>query len=94
MKSEITLPVPELKIALSGLSKIIGRKTTLPVLSHVKVSRQNNGAITLQGTDLDSHVTCTLNHSQAGEVVNVLVSFDQLAKAFKVKNDRGVLVGR
>ena len=83
MNTEIILPLPELKTALSGLSKLIGRKTTLPVLSHVKVSRQKNGLVTLQGTDLDAHATFTLNDAQSGEFVDVLVPLEQLNKALK-----------
>ncbi len=83
MNTEITLPVPELKTALSGLNKLIGRKTTLPVLSHVKVSRQKNGLVTLQGTDLDAYATFTLTNTQPGEAVDLLVPLEQLNQAFK-----------
>ena len=83
MNTEIILPLPELKTALSGLNKLIGRKTTLPVLSHVKVSRQKNGLVTLQGTDLDAHATFTLNDTQSGESVDVLVPLELLNKALK-----------
>jgi DNA polymerase III sliding clamp (beta) subunit (PCNA family) len=83
MNTEITLPMPELKTALSGLNKLVGKKTTLPVLSHIKVSRQKNGQVTLQGTDLDAHATFTLTNAQPGETVELLVPLEQLNKAFK-----------
>src|SRR5579859_8170785 len=83
MNTEITLPLPELKEALHGLNKLIGRKTTLPVLSCVKISRQKNGEVSLQATDLDAHATFTLNNTEAGEPVDVLVPLEQLNKAFK-----------
>lgn len=83
MKTEIMLPVPELKQALTGLNKLIGKKTTLPVLGCVRVTRQKDGLVTLQGTDLDAHATFTLNHTQQGEAVDVLVPVEQLNKAFK-----------
>jgi hypothetical protein len=83
MNTEITLPVPELKTALSGLNKLVGKKTTLPVLSHIRVSRQKNGQVTLQGTDLDAHATFTLTNAQPGAAVDVLVPLEQLNKAFK-----------
>ena len=67
MKSEITLPGAELKSALSGLNKIAGRKTSLPVLNCIKISRQKNGLVTLQGTDLDSFATYNLEGGQPGE---------------------------
>jgi DNA polymerase III sliding clamp (beta) subunit (PCNA family) len=83
MKTEIALPVSELKIALSGLNKLAGRRTTLPVLSHIKISRNSDGTVTLQGTDLDSHATFTLDGTQPGAPIELLVPLEQLHKAFK-----------
>lgn len=83
MNTEITLPMPELKTALPGLNKLVGRRTTLPVLGCVKVSRQANGLVTLQATDLDAQATYTLNHAQSGEPVEMLVPLEQLNQAFK-----------
>lgn len=62
---EITLPVCELKKALPGLSKIISRSRTLPVLQSVRVARDNEGKIGILATDLDSFATYTAkeNHS-------------------------------
>jgi DNA polymerase III sliding clamp (beta) subunit (PCNA family) len=88
MKSEITLPGAELKCALSGLNKITGRKTSLPVLSHIKISRQKNGLVTLQGTDLDSFATYHLESSQPGEPVELLVPMEQLSQAFKANTSK------
>ena len=88
MKSEITLPGAELKCALSGLNKIAGRKTSLPVLSHIKISRQKNGLVTLQGTDLDSFATYHLESSQPGEPVELLVPMEQLSQAFKANTSK------
>jgi len=83
MNPEIMLPVPELKQALTGFNKLIGKKTTLPVLSCIRITRQKDGLVTLQGTDLDAHATFTLNNTQQGEAVDVLVPLEQLNKAFK-----------
>jgi DNA polymerase III sliding clamp (beta) subunit (PCNA family) len=83
MNNEITLPVPELKSALPGLNKLVGRKTSLPVLSHIKVSRKSDGLVTLQGTDLDAHATFTVTGTQPGPAVELLVPLEQLNKAFK-----------
>jgi DNA polymerase III sliding clamp (beta) subunit (PCNA family) len=83
MNTEITLPAPDLKNALSGLNKLIGRKTTLPVLSHIKVTRELNGMVTLQGTDLDAHATFTIAGNQPGPTVELLVPLEQLNNAFK-----------
>jgi DNA polymerase III sliding clamp (beta) subunit (PCNA family) len=83
MNTEITLPVPDLKSALSGLNKLVGRKTTLPVLSHIKVTRRLDGLVTLQGTDLDAHATFILNGNQPGPAVELLVPLEQLNNALK-----------
>lgn len=93
MKSNIIeLPVPELKTALTGLSKIIGRKSTLPVLSSVRVSRDKSGVLTLQGTDLDSTATFTLKDAQEGPAAQMLVPFDRLQKAVKQSNGKVEIV--
>ncbi len=88
MNTEILLPVPELKQALAGLNKLIGRKNTLPVLGHVRITRKNDGLVRLQGTDLDAHATYTLNNPQQGEVVDVLVPLEQLNKASKCSGSK------
>ena len=83
MKNQtIELPVAELREALPGLGKIIGRKTTLPVLSAVKVARDKSGLITLQGTDLDSTATFTLKDRSEGLLLTIfkfsLAKYQQL----------------
>ena len=88
MNSEITLPGAELKTALSGLNKVAGRKTSLPVLNCIKISRQKNGLVTLQGTDLDSFATYHLESSQPGEPVELLVPMEQLNQAFKANTSK------
>ena len=35
--SKIALPIAELKPALTGLGKVIAKRMTLPVLSHIKI---------------------------------------------------------
>ena len=84
----IELPVSELREALPGLGKLIGRKTTLPVLSAVRVARDNTGLLTLQATDLDSFATFTLKERSEGPVGHVLVPFDRLQKAVKQSNSK------
>ncbi len=76
----IELPVSELKTALTGLGKVIGRRTTLPVLSQVRITQDKDGQVSLQGTDLDSFVTYRTLNVQGGEPVEFLVPMDQLAK--------------
>jgi DNA polymerase III sliding clamp (beta) subunit (PCNA family) len=80
---EITLAVSELKEALPGLTKIIGKSRTLPVLQTVRINRNPEGIVTLQATDLDAFVTYTAKEAQPGEPAEVLVPVDQLTKATK-----------
>ena len=74
----ITLPVAELKPALMGLSKIISRRTTLPVLGHVLVQRDTDGWTTLSATRLlvavigIAVVLCVTATSLGGELVRDL----------------------
>ena len=56
MENIITLPVPELKTALTGLGKVVSR-STLPVLRTLRIRRDQAGTVSLQGTDLDSFLT-------------------------------------
>jgi DNA polymerase III sliding clamp (beta) subunit (PCNA family) len=83
MKSQITLPVAELKEALPGLTKVIGKSRTLPALQTVRVTRNQEGIVTLHATDLDSFVTYTTKAPQQGSPADVLVPVDQLTKATK-----------
>jgi DNA polymerase III sliding clamp (beta) subunit (PCNA family) len=88
MKTEITLPGAELKTALSGLNKLAGRRTSLPVLGCLKISRQKTGQITMQGTDLDAFATYHLESNQPGEPVEKLVPLEQLNQAFKANTSK------
>ncbi len=86
----ITLPIAELKPALTGLAKAINSKATLPVLHHVKVERTSDGWIALTSTDLDRFVTMRLEHPADGPPMAVLVPYDQLVQITKNcgKNER------
>ena len=83
MNPTIELPATEWKNALTGLSKVISKRTTLPVLEHLRVTRTATGAVTLQVTDLD--VTCTYQAAQpnVGEPCDFLVPFAPLHQAVK-----------
>jgi len=83
MNTEITLVVSELKAALPGLSKVIGRSRTLPVLQTVRVTRNDAGKVSILATDLDSFATYTAKEAQPGPTVDILVPLDQLAKTVK-----------
>jgi len=80
---EITLAVSELKEALPGLTKIIGKSRSLPVLQTVRINRNQEGIVTLHATDLDSFLSYTARDAQQGEPTEVLVPVDQLTKATK-----------
>ncbi len=89
--SKINLPIAELKPALAGISKIIGRKTTLPVLSNVRIDRTKDGWITLTSTDLDSFITVRFEEPADGPQESVLVPYDDLQRITKVCNKTDVL---
>ena len=66
MNTEITLAASELKQALPGLSKIVGRSRTLPVLQTVRITRDGAGKVSILATDLDSFATYTANWPGTG----------------------------
>jgi DNA polymerase III sliding clamp (beta) subunit (PCNA family) len=81
--SKIALPIAELKPALIGFGKIIAKRTSLPVLNHIKIERTKEGWIGLTATDLDHHVTLRLEQPSEGEPVSLLVPYDELQKVSK-----------
>jgi DNA polymerase III sliding clamp (beta) subunit (PCNA family) len=81
--SKIALPIAELKPALTGLGKIISKRMTLPVLSHVKIERTTDGWIALTATDLDHCATVRLEQPSEGEPLSLLVPYDELVKVTK-----------
>jgi DNA polymerase III sliding clamp (beta) subunit (PCNA family) len=81
--SKIALPIAELKPALIGLGKVINKRCTLPVLSHIKIERTKDGWIALTSTDLDSFVTVRLEQPSDGEAVELLVPYEDLLKIMK-----------
>lgn len=87
--TEIPLPVSELKIALIGLSKIISRHTTLPVLGCIQVERSTVGAITLTANNLDQAAVVSLDSDGQGEACSILVPLKELLDVVKRcgKND-------
>ena len=81
--NQITLPAADLKQALPGLSKVVSRKSTLPVLQSVRLTRTQSGVVTLSATDLDTFVSYNLEQSQPGEPLDVLLPFEQLKNTGK-----------
>jgi len=79
----ITLPIAELKPALIGLSKVINKRPTLPVLGMIKVDRTADGWIALTGTDLDTFVTVRMEQPAEGNPLSLLVPMEDLQTAIK-----------
>lgn len=82
MTTEMQLPASELKEALAGFNKIIG-KTSLPVLWHVRVIKPETGPVHLQATNLDEFATFTFSNESSSASVDLLMPFDQLLKVGK-----------
>src|SRR5438874_2419328 len=81
--NQITLPVSELKIALSGLSKIISKRSVLPVLQHVRIERLADGALTMSATDLEAFVSYRFEEGGEGNAEPMLVPFTSLHSIVK-----------
>lgn len=79
----ITLPIAELKPALTGLGKIINTRATLAVLGTIKIERTADGWIALTSTDLDRWVTVRFEHPAEGPPATVLLPYDQLTQLVK-----------
>jgi DNA polymerase III sliding clamp (beta) subunit (PCNA family) len=79
----VTLPAADLKQALPGLSKVVSRRSHLPVLQSVRLTRTLAGVVTLAATDLDTFVSYNLEQSQPGQPFDVLLPFEQLNKTGK-----------
>src|SRR5437773_3741139 len=81
--NEIILPVSELKMALSGLSKIISKRAALPVLQHVRVERLSGGALTISATDLEAFTSYRFEQGGEGKAESILVAFSPLYSIVK-----------
>ncbi len=80
----IKLPVAELKTAIGGLTKVIPRHSTLPVLGTVHVERDRQGWVHLTGSDLDTFLSLRLEApQQIGDPARCLVPFAELQKLGK-----------
>jgi DNA polymerase III sliding clamp (beta) subunit (PCNA family) len=91
MNKEIVIPVCDLKAALPGLSKIVGRSRTLPVLQSIRVARDAEGKVSLMATDLDAFATYTVKEPQSGPALEILVPLDQLTKTVKGMKAEGTI---
>ncbi len=89
--NQITLPAADLKQALSGLSKVVSRKSSLPVLQTVRLARDVAGHVSLSATDLDAFVTYRINDPQPAEPFDVLLPFESLNKTGRGAGDVTVI---
>jgi len=81
--NNITLPVRELKTALTGLSRVISRRASLPVLQHVRAERAADGAMTISATDLDAFASYRFADGSEGKAESILVPFTALNSIVK-----------
>ncbi|MGV3660982.1 MAG: DNA polymerase III subunit beta, partial [Prosthecobacter sp.] len=89
----ISIPIGELKSALTGIGKVINAKAALPVLHHVKVERTSDGWVAFTGTDLDRFATLRLEHPADGPPMAALIPYAQLLQLSKTcgKGERVVI---
>lgn len=80
----ITLPVAELKPALTGLGKVLNGRSTLAILNNIK-SRAHARRLDPRAhqRDLDRWATVRLEHPAEGPPATVLLPFDQLSHLVK-----------
>lgn len=84
--SKIALPIAELKPALTGLSKVLDRRSTLPVLNMIKIERTRDGWVALTATDIESFVTVRLEQPSHGELCVILIPYEDLHSVMKSCN--------
>jgi DNA polymerase III sliding clamp (beta) subunit (PCNA family) len=78
MKTNIEIPVADLKTVLPGLSKIVSKKSALPVLACVKVTLGADHNLRIQANNLDQIVTARLNKPFQGTPGELLVPLEEL----------------
>ena len=89
----ITLPMAELKPAVTGLGRLIQKSHGLPVLKTIKVTRNAEGWVSLTATDLDAFATVRLEQPAEGEPLTMLVPHEELARTMKsCAKDQSILV--
>jgi DNA polymerase III sliding clamp (beta) subunit (PCNA family) len=81
--NEISVPVSQLKSALPGFGKIISRRAGLPVLHHLRLTRDEQGGVQLGATDLDSHAIYHVPETSPGAPLDLLVPFEPLNQLVK-----------
>ena len=84
MNTEIEIPVASLKSALPGLSKIIPKSSSLPLLQCARVTLEPDHLVRLGATNLDESVSVSLGESTAGIPGELLVPYAELLKLRKL----------
>lgn len=84
LKTNIEIPVADLKTVLPGLSKIVSKRASLPVLGCVKVTLNPDRTLNIQATNLDQFATARLNKPFKGSVGVMLVPLDELTSIVKL----------
>ena len=82
---KLTIPRSEIKEAVSGLGRIVANKTTLPILSCVRIDV--NGSVTVTATDLEQTARYEFTGSTATGTGSVIIPF-QTMKELGKGNDR------
>ncbi len=83
MKTNIEIPVADLKAVLPGLSKIVSKRTSLPVLNCVKVTLSPDRTLRIQANNLDQIVTARIDKQFNGQPGELLFPFDELSSITK-----------
>jgi DNA polymerase III sliding clamp (beta) subunit (PCNA family) len=82
---KITIPRSEIKEAVAGLGRIVANKTTLPVLSCIRLDV--NGAVTLTATDLEQSARYQFGNATNTGTGSLVIPFQALKDLAK-GNDR------
>lgn len=84
MKTNIEIAAADLKPILPGFTKIIGKRTTLPVLGCLKLILSPDRFLQIQATNLDHFVTARFTKRFNGSPGVMLVPLDELASIVKL----------
>ena len=88
----MVLSVSELRTVLPGLSKVISKRSSLPVLGCVRIERNPEGEVNIQATDLDDYLTVRIKEAVPGQPGAFLVPYEPLCKAIKNSSAKATIV--
>jgi DNA polymerase III sliding clamp (beta) subunit (PCNA family) len=83
MKTNIEIPIADLKTVLPGLTKITPKRNGLPVLGCVKLTLNQDRTLHIQANNLEQIVTARLNKPFNGKPGQMLVPLDELSSMAK-----------